>query len=216
MTDAGPEVTVYSDYVCPFCYLGRRSLEHYESARGESVAIDWRPFDLRAHQRRPDGDLDRSDDDGKDDAYYEQVTENVRRLRERYDAEMSLEVARDVDSLPAQLVSYHLKSAYPAAWREFDEAVFEALWVDRRDIGDPAVLRDLVRAVGQDPALVDEALADDGLRERVREQFADARREGVTGVPTFVHDGYAARGAVPPDQLRRLVEGAEDGRPDPD
>jgi predicted DsbA family dithiol-disulfide isomerase len=38
-------------------------------------------------------------------------------------------------------------------------------------------------------------------------EFAAAQRRGVTGVPTFVADGHAARGAVPPEQLERLVEG---------
>lgn len=211
MASATAELTVYSDYVCPFCYLGRRSLEQYEAQRGEPLALDWRPFDLRADRRTPGGEIDPAAEDGKDDAYYERAKENVRRLQERYGAEMSLDIARDVDSLPAQLVSYHVKEHEPDRWRPFDEAIFEALWVDGRDIGDPAVLRELARAVGLDADLVDAALADEQLRDELTEQFEAARRHGVTGVPTFAYDGYAARGAVPPDQLRRLVEGPEDG-----
>ena len=202
-----PEVTVYSDYVCPFCYLGRRSLERYEAERDEPLAIDWHPFDLRSHKRGPDGEIDPARDDGKDEAYYERARENVRRLQARYDVEMTLDLATDVDSLPAQLVSFHLKEAEPAAWRDFDEAVFEALWVDGRDIGDPAVLESLAEAVGLDAGVVEAALADEALRDRLFERFEAATRRGVTGVPTFAYDGYAARGAVPPEQLRRLVEG---------
>jgi predicted DsbA family dithiol-disulfide isomerase len=204
-TDA--ELTVYSDYVCPFCYLGRRSLEQYEAERGEPMDLDWHPFDLRAHKRGPDGEIDHGVDDGKDEDYYERAKQNVRRLQERYGVEMDLDIATDIDSLPAQLVSYHVKETAPEDWRDFDEAVFEALWVDGRDIGDPAVLRELAGKVGLDPDVVDEALTDDGLRDRLYEQFEAAHRHGVTGVPTFAYDGYAARGAVPPDQLRRLVEG---------
>ncbi len=108
------EITVYSDYVCPFCYLGRESLRRYQATREEPLAIDWHPFDLRSNERRPDGSIDHSVDDGKDESYFEQARENVRRLQERYE----------------------------------------------------------------------------------------------TGVPTFASDGYAARGAVPPEQIERLVEGA--------
>ena len=207
MSSDVPEVTVYSDYVCPFCYLGRHALSRYEDERDDPLAVDWHPFDLRGHKRGPDGSIDRDVDDGKDDAYYERARENVRRLQERYDVEMTLDLATDVDSLPAQLVSLSVKESAPGAWRDLDAAIFEALWVDGRDIGDAAVLRDVVEGVGLDPAVVDEALADDDLRSRLHERFEAARRHGVTGVPTFAHDGYAARGAVPPEQLRRLVEG---------
>ena len=207
-TAARERITVYSDYVCPFCYLGRQSLERYQDERDERLAIDWRPFDLRARKRGPDGEIDHSVDDGKDDDYYEQARENVRRLREQYDAEMAQEIATDVDSRPAQAVSLHVReTASYETWLAFDEAVFEALWVDGRDIGDADVLADCAEAAGLDPSVVDDALADDALFARLDEQSDAARRQGVTGVPTFAYGDHAARGAVPPAQLRRLVDG---------
>ena len=89
----------------------------------------------------------------------------------------------------------------------FAEAVFEALWVEGDDIGDPEVLADCAEAAGLDPSVVDAALDDEVLHARLDDLFDAARREGVTGVPTFAYDGHAARGAVPPAQLRRLIEG---------
>jgi predicted DsbA family dithiol-disulfide isomerase len=199
-------ITVYSDYVCPFCYLGRQSLEAYQETREEPLAIDWHPFDLRAGQRGPDGEIDDSADTGKDEAYYEQARENVRRLQDEYDAEMAQELRTDVDSLPAQIVSVHVRETAPDSWLAFDEGVFAALWQEGRDIGDREVLADIAGDVdGLDPAVVDEALDDDDLRGRVTDLFTAARERGVSGVPTFAYDGHAARGAVPPEQIRRLV-----------
>ena len=201
-------ITVYSDYVCPFCYLGRESLARYQATRDEELRIDWRPFDLRSQKRGPDGAIDHTVDDGKDDAYYEQARQNVRRLAEEYGVEMDLEIATDVDSLPAQVVSYYLREHHDyETWLAFDEAVFAALWEDGEDIGDPDLLVALATDAGVAADEVRSALSDDALREAVREQFAEAQRRGVTGVPTFVADGHAARGAVPPEQLERLVEG---------
>jgi predicted DsbA family dithiol-disulfide isomerase len=208
MSREPPTITVYSDYVCPFCYLGRESLARYRETREDDLRVDWRPFDLRSQKRRPDGTIDHSVDDGKDDDYYEQARGNVRRLAEKYDVEMAQEIATDVDSLPAQVVSYHLRDGHDyETWLAFDEAAFEALWRDGRDIGDTDVLVDLAADAGVGADEVRAALADDSLREAVHERFAEARRHGVTGVPTFAHDGHAARGAVPPEQLGRLVEG---------
>ncbi len=209
MSSETPTIAVYSDYVCPFCYLGRESLSQYQGTRGDELRIDWRPFDLRSGKRRPDGTVDHTVDDGKDDEYFEQAERNVRRLAEEYGVEMDLDVATDVDSLPAQVVSYYLREHHDyETWLAFDEAVFDALWQDGRDIGGADLLVELATDVGAEADEVRSALDDDTLREAVRGRFTEAQRRGVTGVPTFVHGGQAARGAVPPEQLRRLVDGA--------
>jgi len=205
--DPAEPITVYSDYVCPFCYLGRQSLDRYQETREESLEIDWHPFDLRSHKRGPDGAIDHDVDDGKGEDYYEQARQNVRRLAEKYDVEMTLDLSREIDSLPAQVASFHVRETHPEQWLAFDEAIFEALWVDGRDVGDVDVLADLAADVGIDADEIREAVADEDLRERLRERFAEAQQRGVTGVPTFVYEGYAARGAVPPEHLERLVEG---------
>ena len=203
-------LTVYSDYVCPFCYLGRRSLDAYQAGRDEELKLDWRPFDLRSGKRNADGTIDHDADDGKDEAYYEQAKQNVEKLREKYEAdEMDVDLATDVDSLPAQLVSVAVREQYDYdTWLAFDEGVFAALWHDGRDIGDESVLVDIAADAGVDADAVREALADDERRAALREQFQAAQQQGITGVPTFVYDDHAARGAVPPEQLKRLVEGA--------
>ncbi|TQQ81527.1 DsbA family oxidoreductase [Halonotius roseus] len=203
-------ITVYSDYVCPFCYLGRKSLSRYQADREEPLRIDWQPFDLRAGKRTADGEIDHSVDDGKDDAYFEQAKESVRRLQQQYDVEMTLELATDVDSLDAQIASAYVSQEYPyETWLAFDEAIFAALWEDGRDIGDADVLVDLATTVGIDGDAITAALDDEAHREAVTDAFTAAQQAGITGVPTFVADGHAARGAVPPAQLRRLVEGPE-------
>jgi predicted DsbA family dithiol-disulfide isomerase len=48
---------------------------------------------------------------------------------------------------------------------------------------------------------------DDEREAALEERFAAAKEADVTGVVTFAYEGYAARGAVPPEQLERLVEG---------
>ncbi|WP_338727268.1 DsbA family oxidoreductase [Haladaptatus sp. DJG-WS-42] len=203
----GESITVFSDYVCPFCYLGRHSLSQYQDSREEPLDIDWHPFDLRSQKRNADGSIDFSVDDGKDDDYYAQAKENVRQLQEKYDVEMTLDLATDIDSLPAQMASFYVKQEYPEQWLDFDEAIFTALWIEGKDIGDRDVLFELAEETGIDPEELDLALDDETLREQVFAKFSEAHEYGVTGVPTFAYDGYAARGAVPPEQLDRLVDG---------
>jgi predicted DsbA family dithiol-disulfide isomerase len=208
-TEDADAITVYSDYVCPFCYLGRESLDTYLEDRTDRPAIDWHPFDLRSRKRRPDGANDHAVDDGKDEAYFDRVSENVDRLREEYGAAemLGIDEVPEVDSLDAQVASAHVEREHPDDWLAFDEALFDALWVEGRDVGDPDVIADVAGSVGLDGDEVRDAIRDERLREDVFDEFAAAQQRGVTGVPTFVYEGTAARGAVPPEHLRRLVEG---------
>src|SRR6056297_1948801 len=129
MVENSGRITVYSDYVCPFCYLGRRSLEEYQETRDCDLEIEWRPFDLRSQKRGPDGNIDHSVDDGKDEAYFDQVRQNVARLKEEYDADEMLDLddlPENVDSFEAQVASFYVNEEYPEQWLAFDEAIFEA------------------------------------------------------------------------------------------
>jgi predicted DsbA family dithiol-disulfide isomerase len=209
MSTTPESLVVYADYVCPFCYLGRASLEQYQDQREEPLPIEWHPFDLRSQKRGPDGEIDESVDDGKDDEYFDQVRENVARLRDQYDADamLGIDEVPDVDSLDAQVASLAVQREHPESWEAFDDAIYRALWEEGRDVGEVDVLAAIAEDVDVPEAAVREALDDGELRDEIFERFEAASGQGVTGVPTFAYDGYAARGAVPPEQLRRLVEG---------
>ena len=206
-TEAVSTVRVYADYVCPFCYLGYASLDEYREGREEPLDAEWHPFDLRSRKRRDDGTIDDSVDDGKDESYYEEAKKNVRRLADEYDVEMASELRTDVDSYDAQRVALRASEEHPAAFETFHRGVFDALWVEGRDVGDTEVLADVADGAGLPSEYVADVLADDDSAAALEDAFGAAAEFGITGVPTFEYDGYAARGAVPPEQLARLVEG---------
>lgn len=198
-------ITVYSDYVCPFCYLGHHTLGRFLTDREDPPAVEWHPFDLRADRRDPDGTLPADATGGHDESYFEQARENVERLQAEYGVEMSQAMARDVDSRNAQLASLSVQSSDPEAWPEFDDAVFDALWLDGRDIGDPDVLADVASDVGLDPGAVRDATTDSEVEAAFQEHCQAARARGVRGVPTFVYGERSLSGAVPPARFERLL-----------
>ncbi len=197
-------ITVYADYVCPFCYLGRRSLERFRENYERDVDVEWHPFDLRGQHRDAEGNIDVAEAT-PDDEYMEQVKGNVERLQERYGADAMLDVTEvpEIDSLDAQAASLYVQTNHPDDWAAFDEALYEAHWEDGVAIDDRDVLAERAAAVGLDGEAVVGAI--DDTRADVFAAFEDAREDGITGVPTFVYEGQAARGAVPPEQLARLV-----------
>jgi len=216
MSDAD-RLAVYADYVCPFCYLGKASLDRYLADRGEPLAVEWRPFDLRSYKRGPDDELRDDVDDGKDDAYFERSRRNVERLADEYGVEMRPTAGRRVDSWNAHLVGQYVEDHCDEATAgAYHDAVFETLWRDGRDVGDPAVLAEIGVSIGLDAEAVPAALADDEVEATLRDRFEAAQRTGVTAVPTFVYGTYAARGAVPAAQLEQLVDGTARNSPSDD
>ncbi|NHN57575.1 MULTISPECIES: DsbA family protein [Halorussus] len=206
---ADDALTVYSDYVCPFCYLGKAAMERYREETDDPPAVDWRFYDLRGYKRGPDGEIREDVDDGKDDDYFAQVRENVERLKARYDVEMDLDFSTDVDSWNAQQAALYVRQTEgEETFLDFHEALFEALWQDGRDIGDPDVLADVAESAGLDGEEIRDATGDETLEAELREKFERAQQAGVSGIPTFVYEGHAARGAIPPEQFERLVDGA--------
>ncbi|UPV72815.1 DsbA family protein [Halorussus limi] len=183
-------------------------MEEYIEQNDDAPAVEWRFYDLRGYKRAPDGSINHDVDDGKDDDYFAQVRENVERLKDRYDVEMDLDFSKDVDSWNAQQAALYVRQTEgEETFLTFHEAVFEALWQDGRDIGDPEVLAEIAEDVGLAGGEIRDATEDETLEAELRERFKQAQQAGVSGIPTFVYEGHAARGAIPPEQFERLVKG---------
>ena len=85
------------------------------------------------------------------------------------------------------------------------DALFSAYFVDGRNVGDAAVLIDVVRSVGLPADEAADALRERRYRADVDADWAKSRAYGVTGVPTFVSGGRGLVGAQPYEALVRLV-----------
>lgn len=110
-------------------------------------------------------------------------------------AHEATEWARDQGALPAM-----------------HDAIMRAYFVEDRNIGSVAVLRELAASLDLDADDLARALAERRYRERVKEQYAEARQIGVTAVPTFVADNLAIVGAHPYQSFERLMEAVKAAR----
>ena len=88
------------------------------------------------------------------------------------------------------------------------DALFRAYFVETRNIGDPAVLLEIVDKLGLSSEGAREVLDKRTFKDAVDQDWALSRQLGVTGVPTFVAGGYGVVGAQPYETLERLVEKA--------
>jgi predicted DsbA family dithiol-disulfide isomerase len=88
------------------------------------------------------------------------------------------------------------------------DAMFRAYFVETRNIGDPAVILEIVKQAGLSVEGAREVIEQRTFKDAVDEDWALSRQLGVTGVPTFVAGRYGVVGAQPYETLERLVEKA--------
>jgi predicted DsbA family dithiol-disulfide isomerase len=194
-------VEIWSDVVCPWCYIGKRRFEaalaRFEH-RGE-VALRWRSFELDpdAPARRTEGAAEHVA------AKYQMTLEEARAQLARVDAlataeglDYDLARTNGGNSFAAHRL-IHLGYATDAATgAAMKEALLRAHFVERRPIGDAAVLAELAVAVGLARREVDQVLSSDRFADEVRRDEAEAASLGCQGVPFFVFDrAYAVPGA---------------------
>ena len=118
-------------------------------------------------------------------------------------------------SLPAQVVAAAVQEEHPEKLEALEDRLFGAMFRELRDVSDPSELRKIVQAAGVPEAIVDRALADPALRDRVFAEHQEALDEGVQGVPALVIPGYApVTGAIPLDVLRRAFAEVVDAKAD--
>ena len=188
-------VAVYSDYVCPFCFLAEGRLRHAAAERG--LALDWRPFELRPDPTptlRPE------------DEYLPRVwRESV------YPLAASLGVTIKLPSVSPQPHSrlafegfQHAKAHGLAD--EYNHAVFAAFFQEDQDIGKPEVLTTIAAAIGLDAASFRSDL-DRGVYAAVHRQcLEDAAAEGIRSVPTVVSGRHHLAGLPHDDDLAVLLD----------
>ena len=199
-------IDIVSDVVCPWCYLGEKRLEQALAEEAGPVAVRWRPYQL--DPTIPAGGLDRAEYMAKkfgDSGRLQSVHENLTRLG----AEVGLPFAFDkITRSPNTLDAHRLIrwAASAGVQSRVVDRLFEAYFVEGRDIGDRVVLTEIAAECGLDADLVERLLAEGADSEMVRQEVEQAQAMGVSGVPFFIFAGrLGVPGAQEPSVLRQAM-----------
>jgi predicted DsbA family dithiol-disulfide isomerase len=205
-------VEIWSDVVCPWCYIGKRRLEA-ALARFEhvgAVALRWRSYQLDPFAPvRRDGDP-AARLAAKYGLTYDQAVAAHDRLT-RTAAEEGLEFHLDRTKWGNTFDAHRLLhlAAESGVQDPLKEALLSAYFTAGEPIGDPGTLVRLAGDAGIDPEAAAEVLAGDRFGGDVRADEAAAAALGITGVPYFVFGGrYAVGGAQPADLLLEVLQRA--------
>lgn len=207
------EIEIWSDIMCPFCYLGKARLERaIESFPGKAnVVFEWRSFQLNPEMRS--GDAVSLEDYLVEHKGWsrEQIRSNHDRIAKAGQAvgiEYHFEKAVVGNSFDAHRLIQLAKTQGRAD--ALETRLMRSYFAEGGDFSDTATLAVLGREAGLDGAAVDSTLADkQAFADKVREDVREAQRLGVTGVPFFVFDRkFAVSGAQEVDTFRKALEKA--------
>jgi predicted DsbA family dithiol-disulfide isomerase len=198
---------IFSDPVCPWCYIGKANLDRALEAHADHpFRIEWHPFQLNPDM--PAEGVDKYDylaaKFGED-----RLVQMHLRLKEASRA-AGAEIDPDTPRrMPNTLNAHRLIHWAGLEGRQTAvvSAIMRAYWREGRDIGNAAVLADIAAAAGMDPAVTARLLASDADADDIRARDSDARAKGVSAVPTFlIAQHYVVSGAQPPEVWARVIE----------
>ncbi|WP_428329949.1 DsbA family oxidoreductase [Mucilaginibacter sp.] len=193
------KVEIWSDVMCPFCYIGKRRFEDalQQFEHKDDVEIEWRSFQLN-----PDMETDTSvsideylaDKKGWTLEHAQQMNAHVTKMAAEAGLTYNMDKAVVANSFKAHRFS-HLAKKHGLGV-EAEEQLFKAYFTDSKNIDDNDVLIDLGRAIGLDAAEVKQTLESDTFAEDVKHDIDTAQYLGIQGVPFFVmNNKYAISGA---------------------
>ncbi|WP_310398131.1 DsbA family oxidoreductase [Hymenobacter sp.] len=204
------KVEIWSDVVCPFCYIGKRKFEYAlaQFAHRDAVEVTWRSFELNPELRPVPGE-----------SSYESLAKNKgisveeSRKMSDYVTAAAHEVGLHYDfgrAIPANTFLAHQLIHFGAHHGRQDatkERLLAAYYTEGQNVGDPDTLAKLAAEVGLDAAEARAALTAGTYAEAVRHDEYQARQINVRGVPFFVfEDKYAVSGAQPTELFAEVLE----------
>jgi len=206
---AGMKVEIWSDVVCPWCYIGKRRFEQALAGfpHRDEVEVVWRAFELD-----PSAPRERTGDyAGHLAAKYgvplgqaQQMIDNMTTVAAQDGLDFRFDLARPGGTFDAHRL-LHL-AAERGVQDALKERLLRATFTEGEPIGDPETLVRLTAEAGLDADEARAVLASDRYAAEVRGDEEQARAYGITGVPFFVVDGrYGVSGAQPAEALVQVL-----------
>jgi predicted DsbA family dithiol-disulfide isomerase len=204
------QIDIYSDIVCPWCYVGKRRLERALTSVGVNVKVTWRPFQLN-----PTMPLDGMDRTAYLKAKFGSL-ETFGRMEEQLLAAGAVEripfafekIHRTPNTFAAHRLVWH--AAQQGKQDEVVETLFRVYFLEGKNIGDLKTLAHAAAETGLDQTEIEKFLASEKGVVEVKAEEAVGRQLGIRGVPYFVFNGTVAiSGAQPPDIFVSAIQQAK-------
>ncbi|WP_240337111.1 DsbA family oxidoreductase [Rufibacter psychrotolerans] len=193
-----PKITVYSDYVCPYCFLAEEEIKKAQKIVGQEIPVEWMPFELRPAPTptlRPE------------ESYLQTTWKNS-----VYPMAKELGVPIQLPTVSPQPYTHLAFEGFQYAKEQgkgeaYTHRLFTAFFQESKDIGAIEVLTQLAGEIGLEASAFQEAVTSRRYQTAHAAALRHAVEEvGVRAVPTMVIGGHTIRGMLRAEDLAKVLQ----------
>jgi predicted DsbA family dithiol-disulfide isomerase len=204
------KIEIWSDVMCPFCYIGKNNFEQAleKLPFKDEVEIEWKSFQL-------DPTLDPKETKntmeyfrekkGFPEAQAQQMIGQVLQMGKGAGIDFNFEKALITNTFSAHKLLHLAKKHNKTT--EMEEALFIAHFIDGKNVGDLETLIALAESLNIDKEEARQALTSEEFNDEINQDILEAKNNGVSGVPFFILNGkYAVSGAQPVELFENALQ----------
>ncbi|WP_312076792.1 DsbA family oxidoreductase [Chryseobacterium sp.] len=203
------KIEIWSDVMCPFCYIGKKNFENALETLPfkDKINVEWKSFQLD-----PSLEIGKAvttaqyfkEKKGFPEDQAKQMTDQVTQMGKSAGIDFNFEKAIITNTFPAHKLIHLAKKHQLGA--EMEEELFKAHFLDGKDVGDIEVLIKLGENLGLKSGEIKDVLSAETLDHEVKQEIVEASQLGISGVPFFVIDRkYGVSGAQPTDYFKEAI-----------
>lgn len=209
------KITIWSDFVCPFCYIGathlEKALEKFDHA--DEVEIEYKSYQLEpGAQYEPEKTYLQAmiDRKGASEEQMQQMIAQIDEMATNAGLNYNFEDMKLTDTFPAHRVFQYAKEEDKGI--EYYNKLYEAFFLNGELISDATVLKCIGTEIGLDETRIEEILENEKEYDKeVVSDIYEASQVGVQGVPFFVFNNkYGVSGAQPVEVFEQVLTQVHD------
>lgn len=206
------KIEIWSDVMCPFCYIGKRRFEKSleNTSLKDKIDVEWKSFQLNPGMQT-DTSININEylaqHKGMPLEQAKALNAQVTQMAKGEGLEYNFDKSVVANSFKAHVLTHFAKQF--GKQDEVEELLFQSYFTEGKNIDDIEVVKDIAKQVGLDDVAYQKVVVDGSLDHEVKMDINEARQIGVQGVPFFVYDRkYAVSGAQPVELFIHTLEKA--------
>ncbi|NVM17205.1 MAG: DsbA family oxidoreductase [Candidatus Lokiarchaeota archaeon] len=198
MSEKKLKIVVFSDYICPFCYIGFYRVEQLKE--NYDLDVDWKPFEIHPETPKEGTDLNNLPFPKE---YLELMKENIKKLADDVGITFKLTDKLSNSRMALFFSEFARKNG---KFDEFHKLVFDSYWKDGQDIGDKTLLFSLAESLGFKRKEILEYIDSEEPLKELKKSLKELRKYGINGVPTFIIGEKIVVGAQPYEVFEEVID----------
>jgi len=191
------KIVVFSDYICPFCYIGFYRVEQLKEKF--DLEVEWQPFEIHPETPKEGTELTSLPFPKE---YLEMMKANIKKLADDVGVTFKL-----TDKLPNSRMALYF-ARKKGKFDEFHKLVLDSYWKEGKDIGDQELLLSLAELIGFKRNEIFKYIDSEEPSKKLKESLNKLRKYGINGVPTFIIGDRIVVGAQPYEVFEKVVRKA--------